>query len=510
MFYIIINIKMVFKIKMLRSDTRASLVNDLLGMLDKNDLKRKEFNEYVYNIRILHGDEALKYILNEVLYLALFENKAQINPRIILRSSGALRSNGADVNCIIKTDIENGTLLFLAIAFKRWNLLDRLILSGADIPVITQNINGVLLSSFENGQFTFFNKLITQLSDVSCLPEGPVFLKNLLTNLPKEFECEMMEHLIQFFCDVPFMHDSIRNIKVIYENDISLFRAVVNNHLDIKYKDFLNKAMVHDFPSYYKYISPFGCGRGKIDYESILTACAAIFATKKQGDITFNPTVLNGEGELQEYFEFINDGLTLIDNKSHKFIVRNDLHWISGVVDIKCRNITIFFVDSLGDESTYSKELSKIATNVFNPVSALIELKVIISKQERQRRQKGCSIFALDDVRKLFKITDISEDLNPSMLRTTDSQIIIETEKARSDTAQLYFMPVNKRGMFFDESWKMHLKPEPDNPENIINTRIDHKLQKLCEKVTDFVSNKSEDEIELAKKKFNLSAFKIG
>lgn len=381
----------------------------------------------------------------------------------------------------------------------------KLIVTDASISSITQDVEEVLLLAFQKKQFDFFNRLIMQLSDPSQRPGGHLIFQNLLRNLPGSAENEVMVYLIQFFCDMPLVQAAIDNLRYMYQIDKDMFKFRINIMVGPKYNEFLSKAITANFPDSYKHIIAFSCGRGRIDYDAGLVAIAAISFLKKKEDIEFNPTLLKGNYELKMYFEFIRDNLIHLGNKNFKFVVC-DLHWISGVVEIKNGKPCILFVDSRGENSVFLGNPKRIAKEVFYQNDNSVESNIIVAVQERQSALMGCSVFALDDVRKLFKTTEMSQDLNQSMLRTTESLRKIANYKMASP--EKFKGSVNSRNLTFDDSLNEHLKLPVEGSKNMVNMRIDHKLKQLCEKVTCFVSDKSDETIAVAKQDFTLEKFK--
>lgn len=468
----------------------------LMTMLDdalhqespEDEIKLKDFRNSLNQIKSDYGDQETGSILQILLHQAFFSKLYMVR---------SLLKEGADINKTFKVGDREGTILSFVIEAQAWTKLNRVISGGADVTAIKRDKQQeILIPAIEAEQFLFVNALLLQ-------PGAPELLKQSLKELKisKSLSSDIIVKLIKLYLDFPHTPGIAEELKEIYQDNKDQFKTIVASLPD-EFHGFLQTVADGSFSDSYKHICPFSCGRGRIDYEAGLTACASIAATQKSS-YKFDPTVLKNPDELKEYFKFISDNITSMNNQCYKFVL-SGVHWISGVIELKDGIPTILFVDSLGKEK-FNGNLAVIAKEAF---SSSQDIKIMVAEQARQTSQIGCSVFALDDVRKLFKVTELSSDLNPSMLRTTESTTRIKADKERAEKKEQYEKPVNARNQSFDDSFQENLKPQGPDATKLINTRIDYKLSKLCEKVTRFVSGNSDQEIQEAKHGFSLAGFK--
>lgn len=141
------------------------------------------------------------------------------------------------------------------------------------------------------------------------------------------------------------------------------------------------------------------CGRGNVSSDEN-TAAKFILASIKEdkiNDYDYHPTLLKLD-ELKEYFECF---LKLPAPAQEKFIIMG-AHWAAGEIEIQANGeIKILLSDSHGDpvdcgDFYFQDTLKQIVSAEHFKNN---DIKIYYPVEKRQNSAKGCSIFALDDVR---------------------------------------------------------------------------------------------------------------
>jgi len=294
-------------------------------------------------------------------------------------------------------------------------------------------------------------------------------------------------------------------LKNLYSNFATEFIDIIKEPKNVQFKPFIDECINQNFPDRFKYISQFTGPMGEIDYLGGLVCCAAI--AKKSKD--FRPVLLNCSESLEELidlFNFIEKNKNKLDAELIRFVLTG-IHWISGVIQIKHGKINILFIDPLGKGSfdsgaLFSDQKINLAQLAENHLS---NINCWVIETKRQHDSSGCSVFVLDDARKLFKTDDFFTVLPLKMLRTTQSLSTIKALGSLSHYSNDLNVPINKRGKSFLESLKENIENVGGKP---VNKRLEHKFGQLSIKVWDFLISHNDEELSKSMNKFTLANFK--
>jgi hypothetical protein len=358
----------------------------------------------------------------------------------------------------------------------------------------------------DNSQLILTHNLFESLFKNRAYIELQIF--DILT---QEAKLIFFIRFIKHCCEQGLLED----LAYVYQLDIPNFSDAANSKELGQYKDFLAMCVEFNFASKFKIMAQFHSTPGKINYEGALTVCAAI--AEKNPD--FVPVVLNSTqnyDELREFFNFIKQNREAINGQTFAFISAGR-HWINGVIRVQADSIDLLFVDPLGSKAfdanlfdpLYEKTLREVVQECLGTT-----VHILVAEQPRQYSLVGCSVYAIDDARKISKWNKsepFSEHLPLTMLRITQS--ITEIKKIQQDPyyAEKLAMPINKRALTYMESIDEHTinLTEDRTDRKKFNKRIEHKLNMLSEKVASFMKAHSDDELQTAKFKFAILAFKL-
>jgi hypothetical protein len=266
-------------------------------------------------------------------------------------------------------------------------------------------------------------------------------------------------------------------------------------------------------------MNPFAKGYGHIRYEDALLTLAQRRARKTY---PFEAVVIR-DRELDDFLSFLVSGPKPIETS---FVISGG-HYVAGKVAID-RNgqAKIFIIDSLGPEIWHHDFLTNFAQQ-------FPQHEIYIAKEKRQNSNKGCSVFALDDVAHLATLrieghlnlwdylssekksenlsdTPIQHYCAPlplSLTRTMQSTSLLRNViPEKSESAQKF--KINKKGQTTEESvTPFFQKTSPDDPKPK-NTRIDYKLFQMTEQNWAFLVNYPVSEVLQAMEYFTLDAWK--
>lgn len=155
----------------------------------------------------------------------------------------------------------------------------------------------------------------------------------------------------------------------------------------------------HPDPSFViKHMEPFINGFGQIEHDDGLLTFAQIAARKKY---VFNPTLITKD-ELSDYLMMLKNDYTRPVRE--RFVI-SGMHWVSADIDIdQAGKVKILIIDSLGGQC--DPDFLGTVKGVFSGHS----ISVYFDATKRQNSEKGCSVFALDDVRHLFTAEQYLKD----------------------------------------------------------------------------------------------------
>lgn len=252
---------------------------------------------------------------------------------------------------------------------------------------------------------------------------------------------------------------------------------------------------------------------GDVSPKAMKVACAGIATQSKSKN--FNPTVLSDDHEFQEFLNYIHKNKDLLRksrNTSFKFLFHDSKisHWLCGAIDISEEKTKILIIDSVG--KTYFNRRTSIAPYLANFAHSNKDTSLIISESQTQRGTDLCAIFALETVRKLYKLQNsIIENLtqlNPSMLRVTESITFLKNYYDTMSEASRV-QAINKGGVTFERSINMHIKMGQDRHgrTKLLNKRIVYKQEKICQKVAGFFAARNVNHVEICES-FSLNALK--
>ncbi len=271
-----------------------------------------------------------------------------------------------------------------------------------------------------------------------------------------------------------------------------------------------------------RYMHEFTHGFGNITHEGILLSCAQIATRKKY---KFNPSVIKPE----EFANFLEDAKKLLRPTRIHFILR-DSHCTTGIIEItQDGHANLLYIDPKGaanDQMDFSKDqLTAFAT-------AFPQNTIYYSREKRQNSGRGCTMYALDDVRHLFTTdaylqTDIFSHLKkqnktPTKLRTTNVNItvcdlpltLLRTKQSTSLFADITARSAEEQKQVVSKKgWtaKQHADHDiraVDNPMHPkMNLRLSDKLKKLAQQNYEFIIKTHPAEIERLMQQFTLKGF---
>jgi hypothetical protein len=262
------------------------------------------------------------------------------------------------------------------------------------------------------------------------------------------------------------------------------------------------------------------------------TAAKFVLASIKADKSTkydFSPTLLN----KKDWLIYLESVMTLKPPSQESFLIMGS-HWTAGRINAQVDGtFKIFLSDSMGiggfsfNDMIHSKEAHSIIKN--RQVVFYYPIEV------RQNSDKGCSIYALDDVRHFHTMEEYMHGQTLfSYLESTEGKI----EKKITDNIQLKFchLPdsllrtqqsskllnslhdevVNKQGEKAIDSARKGFFINPDN-QKLQNLRLNHKLQKMTERLERHISkilqsddpNKSFDEFCEMADEHSFKKFKV-
>lgn len=302
-------------------------------------------------------------------------------------------------------------------------------------------------------------------------------------------------------------------------------------------------------------MKPFVNGFGRIEKEDALLW----LAEKRDHKKTYNvdPVVLYElepsaciDGAATEFEKLI----SIIADAPKPITVRFiliDIHYTCGEIYIDASEKGhILFLDPLGagrqDDGTsktiYNVEEMKTFAEYFP------DNEIYVSRAKKQFSDRGCSVFALDDLRHLYTLkiegnvplweylaisankptgekieftltqfdyeteqeteknfTIHSCDMPLSLLRTMQSRSLL-SRVIPSRSAEEQHLAVNKKGeSAYQSTYPFFAKKEGEGPER--NTRLDVKLNKMANDLFNFLIKHSHAEIEAKKTYFSLNSF---
>lgn len=234
---------------------------------------------------------------------------------------------------------------------------------------------------------------------------------------------------------------------------------------------------------------------GQLDYNGLLLLTAAINAKSEY----FKPVILNCKNnykEFETYCDLIAKRIATDKSGMYIFIIYSN-HTIAGNIQWDGDRASIVLVDSLGANNLKSSEgidfnvIKTIITNNFP------KNQIIVPPQVRQNAATGCTVFAINDARKMFKETIIDENLPTRyLLSAQTTKIMDEILKDQSqniDPKQNSILIAYKQKYF-----------RKNSDDKIINFYIEDKLPKWRQKLLDFIINNKIEE----KDRFGLESFK--
>ncbi len=294
----------------------------------------------------------------------------------------------------------------------------------------------------------------------------------------------------------------MNQLKELYGEFPDAFKVVVQSEVLSKYKNFLTASIEEDFPAHFISMYKFHDSFGKIDYDGACLAVAAI-AMSKTDPSTFQPIVLDDGNELEELLLHINNNFEYYQGKTLRFMITGG-HCVSGAIkaDRPISKMVIF--DSLGGDDNDKEHYIKIVSNSFTN-----NMQVYMPELQKQKTPKGCSVFALTDVRDSYKLNDdelFSNQYPLRMLRTTQytpSINIIKQDVHYEDQLQ---KTLNKKGQTFEDSLIISPLGDPAKGKTT-NKRLDKKLRGISDKVFQLLKSMPTHNIEAAKNQFTLQHF---
>lgn len=308
--------------------------------------------------------------------------------------------------------------------------------------------------------------------------------------------------------------------------------------------------------AYSRYMPEYLGNLGKISYDGALLTVAQIAERKsdpqrnqsqsnmpyREQTYEFDPTILKGD-QFENYLKLLKSTPPPI---RERFVLAGPTHWFSGEIRIHDAKVEILFLEPLQDSTDpteFVRPCLEIFDNVFQDTA---ERHIYLELIMRQYSEKGCSVFALDDVRHLYTIDrylpepfkdlfeylrhhgkntfQIKHQRNPAktiivneaqlplaMMRTTQSTKLIAEPKgiirSRSDIEQS--TPVKKQrykgeqGLTAMGSVQKHFINDERN--KLINRRIEYKLKSMGEENKKYIESHSPEVIENAMKQFTLT-----
>lgn len=221
--------------------------------------------------------------------------------------------------------------------------------------------------------------------------------------LPKELLRNLVYYAINY--------NDFRFLEFIEKIDQNQFNEIKLS-LPKEEQDKLNKILSRKSSLLSQYTREFVEGFGNVSYEGGLLTCAQI-AENKKSSYNFNPIILKEVKEFEEFISFIAKNIDYFKNKSLKFAISGS-HWISGMIEFDQEGkMRILLMDSMGHEIHEDKEpcivnigyeTSEVIKIIKNNIKS--DIKIYCPSEKRQNSMKGCSIFALDDLRRFYTIQE--------------------------------------------------------------------------------------------------------
>lgn len=268
----------------------------------------------------------------------------------------------------------------------------------------------------------------------------------------------------------------------------------------------------------------FSDGFGKITFNDAVVAVAAINAKNSK----FRPLILASEEEFSELLAYIKNHPDEMQGRQLNFVIAGFPHWISGALAMKDKKLNLFISDTFGAESTYAQNFVDIAQKHFH------DAKIFVSSEKRQNTSKGCSVFAITDVRKLFKIKNLFELLekkemlvsesknnNGGLVRYIKSPIRLLTSSQTSDLLLSIKehpeyqanMPINKKGDTISKSILRNFDIEKrKGTTKFTNRTLEHKLEMLHRVIAEYLRQPeiTDKKLQSSMDKFTFDEFKKG
>jgi hypothetical protein len=311
-----------------------------------------------------------------------------------------------------------------------------------------------------------------------------------------------------------FQDANINSLSMLYENYPNVFRETIKtiapDSVLFKYVDFLNLCLKLDFHDSLNVLMSLQNVNDINDFEyyDSLVACAAIAEANPQ----FKTTIINSYDdfdELEDYFNYIKENMEKFDGQTITFICAG-AHWFSGAlkIDMQDKNqkyIHILFNDALGvkqfnkgelfpeyDQNPISGHPKYKATSIFGD-----NLEMHVAKQQRQKSNNGCSVFAINDARILQRLISAGElifspNLNLRFYNVLQSVRTINAIIAKIPSAKTKL--INKKGETFSTTAMKHLETKNiDGLTKMSNKHLEHKAAMLHKKIYAYLANENVD-----------------